>query len=274
MMQSEPSRGPLRCKPLLLLLILGTLAGAWHNRIVSQGRSDPLTVYTRTAVAYPAKALHRLSDWCGLNFGWLLRGRTLEEENRRLRDEIAQLRQENASLQEAAAENEELQKDLGFVRSLPQKPIAAWVIGIRPDPNFNTILLSAGSYNGVHLHSVVVTRDGLVGQVSEVTPTTATVVLLTDRNSMVGARVVRASSRAIGLCRGNYSSLLSLIDLAGDADIRPGDVVVTTGYGVFPLGIPIGTVLSVQIDQGHTSKQAVVKPAVNFNTLDEVYVLR
>jgi rod shape-determining protein MreC len=274
MLPPERQHGHLRYKALLLLLLLGTLAGAWHNRLVAHGRPDPVTTWTRTALAYPAGTLNRFSRWCGRNFGWILRGSALERENRRLRAEVERLKAENASLQEAAAENVQLQQDLGFVRTLPNPPIAAWVIALRPDPNFNTIVISRGSNDGVHVHSVVVTRDGLVGQVSEVTPNTATVVLLTDRNGMVGARVQRASSRAVGLCRGNYSPLIPLIDLSGDADIRPGDKIVTAGYGVFPPGIPIGTVVSVQVDQGHTSKQALVKPAVDFNRLEEVYVLR
>lgn len=265
---------PIRFWPLALMLILCALLGAWHNRSVRSGRTDLLTSEIQSTLAPPASFSTSLSHWFGNNLNWIFRGHTLAAENRRLKQQVAELRGQNAALQEEAIQNLQLKQDLGFVQHLAVKPIAARVIGYDPDPDFDTLLLSQGSSSGIHAHSVVVTRNGLVGQVSEVTPSAAVVVLLTDRNGMAGGRVQRASSRAVGICQGNYTSLLSLIDLPDDADVRPGDKIVTSGYGIFPPGIPIGTVLRIQMDPGDVSKRAIVRPAVDFNQLEEVYVLR
>lgn len=273
-MRSNENRGARRYWPALILLLIGTLAGAWHNRAVDHGRSDFVAGAVRGVVSPPASLLSRFSHWVGNQTGWIFQGRTLAEENRRLRTRVAELENENSALQESAAAGERLRSDLQFVSHEAKRLLAAEVVARRTDPKFDTLLISRGSRDGVHPHSVVRTRSGLVGQVSEVTPTTATVVLLTDQNSSVSARVQRAKSRAVGISQGDYSTLIPLIDLNNDADIKVGDRIVTSGLGgVFPKGIPIGSVVSIKMDDGNITKTARLRPDVNFDRLEEVYVL-
>lgn len=273
-MQSQSNQGLRRYWPLLLFMILGALTGAWHNRAVRQGRADPVSGSVRAIIAPPAAGLKLFSAWVGKNIGWIFRGRSLASENARLKMKVAELQNENVTLQEASIENLSLKKDLGFISHRNPAPIPARVIGMNPDPDFNTILVNKGSDNGVKPHSVVESRSGLVGQTLEVGPTTSTVLLLTDPNGMAGGRVQRAASRAVGICHGNYSSLLSFVDLPNDADIRPGDKIITSGFGVFPSGVLIGTVQSVKMTPGQVSKSARIVPAVGFNRLEVVYLMR
>lgn len=260
--------------PALLFALLGASLGAWHDRQVDRGRSDAIASVIRTGVAPPATVLTRLRIWFSAETDWLFRGRALEADNRRLRAQVANLEQQNAALEAAAAEDLRLRADMGFYKVTRPPPLSAEVIGLHPDPQFDTLLIDRGSQDGVHPHSVVVTPQGLVGQVWEVSPSTATVVLLTDQNGAVGARIQRAASRDVGICRGNYSSLVPMIDLPSDADVRRGDIVVTSGFGSIPAGIRVGTVVGVSTDPGGITRTATVKPSVPFNRLEEVFVLR
>lgn len=259
----------------LLFLMLGTLAGVWHNRKTDRGQPDMVVGAVRGAVAPPANALHQFNRWFGEQTGWIGRGRALAEENTRLRQRVAELETENTRLQEADIKLEQLKDDLSFVRGAKNPPLPAHIIAYRPDPKFDTLLINRGERDGIHVHNVIVTRSGIVGQVSEVTQTTATVLMLTDQNSGVGARVQRAKSRALGICKGDNSKFVTLTNLPPDADINPGDRIVTSGIGgVFPSGLLVGTVEKVTRDAENVNKTAQVRPAMDFDRIEEVYVLR
>jgi rod shape-determining protein MreC len=274
-MRPDNSPGLRRYWPLLIFLLLGTLAGAWHNRALDHGHPDPISATVRTVATPPANVLSGITRWVGARTGWLLHGYALDVENRRLRERVAQLEGANAALQEAANAGRRLQADLGFVQRQTRPPLPAEVIARKPDANFDTILISRGSLDGVHNHSVVVTHNGVVGQVGpDVGPNSAIVILLTDQNGRVGARVERPQSRVMGICEGDYQPLIPLIDLPNDADIKIGDQIVTSGDSIFPKGLPIGQVKSIKMDDGNITKTARLKPAVDFDRLEEVYVLR
>jgi rod shape-determining protein MreC len=254
--------------------MLGTLAGAWHNHQVDRGKSDIVVGAVRGVVAPPANALGRVSHWFGDQTAWIFQGHALAEENRRLQARVTELEGENTALREAQYKYDQLRADLGFVHAAQSKLLAADIIARRPDPKFDTLVISRGSRDGVRPNSVVVTRDGLVGRVFEVTPGTASVLMLTDQNSGVGARVQRPASRATGICKGDNSAQLSLVYLPNDADIKVGDVIVSSGLGgVFPPGLLIGTVAQVKAEEGNLLKSARLSPRVDFNRLEQVYVL-
>jgi rod shape-determining protein MreC len=272
-MGSDRRMGVRRYWPVLIFLMLGTLAGAWHEHATDRGHPDVVAGAVRTVVAPPAGVLTHLSHWIADQVGWVTRGHALADENRRLTQRVAELEQENTSLREASTLNDQLRADMGFVTKQNPRPLGADVLDRRANANFDTIVISRGSRDGVRPHSVVVTRNGLVGQVWEVSPTTASVVLLTDpQYGSVGGRVQRANSRAEGVCHGD-SALITMIDLRNDADIKPGDRIVTSGYSIFPKGILIGKVKEITSEEGGVTKKAKLIPAVDFTRLEEVYVL-
>jgi rod shape-determining protein MreC len=273
-MQSEHTPHARRYWAALIFLLLGTLAGVWHNRRNDQGQSDFVVGAVRGTIAPPANLLGRVSHWFGDQMGWMLHGYGLAAENRYLKARVDALEQENASLREARVDYERLRADLGFVPHAGTLLLAADVIARRADPKFDTIVISRGSRDGLHPNSVVVTRNGLVGHVFEVTPGTASVLLLTDQHSGVGARVQRGDSRATGICEGDYSPLLSMIALPNDANIKIGDGIVTSGLGgVYPPGLVVGTITEIKADEGNVGKTVLVHPGVDFDRLEEVYVV-
>ena len=257
------------------LALLGAATGAWHNHATDRGKADPVAGAVRGVIAPPANAIGRVSRWFSDQTGWIFHGHAVAADNQKLRARVADLEGQNTRLMEAQIRYEHLRDDLKFVQTTPLKLLAADVWARRPDPKFDTLLIGRGSADGVKINSPVVSRSGLVGHVIEVGPNTASVLMLTDQNSSVGARVQRTGSRATGVCKGDNSGLLSLVYLSSDADIKPGDVIVSSGLGgVFPPGLFIGVVKDVRTDAGNALKIGRVAPKVDFDRLEEVYVLQ
>jgi rod shape-determining protein MreC len=259
----------------LILVALGALLGAWHNHQADRGRADVVVTVVRGVIAPPARLLRGAARWIGQETTWVFRGRRDAIANRALRRRVAELQEENLRLRGAQTDLDRLRGEMGFVRSLNRPTFGADVIGIRPDPRFDTLVVDCGSAGGARPDGVVVAVGGLVGRILDVGRTTSSVLMLTDQNSGVGARVLRPESRAVGVCKGDNSPLLSMVYLSIDADVRPGDVIVTSGLGgLYPAGIPIGTVTDVRRGEGELSKVAIVRPAVDLAHLEEVYLLR
>jgi len=197
---------------------------------------------------------------------------SLLRENRRLRAEVRRLTYENGLLKDAAEQNIRLRRELGFKSSFPLPVVAARVIGRQPSGWFSTCVIDRGTRDGVRPGYAVASFRGLVGQVFEVSPTSSTVLVLSDSTSSIGALVQR--SRAAGICKGQNSDVLLLNYLAPDADIRVGDVIVSSGIGqLVPKGLPIGRVIAIRNDPGGFTKHALLRPSVRFDQLEEVFIV-
>lgn len=157
--------------------------------------------------------------------------------------------------------------------------VPAHVIAVGPGQSFSdTVTIDAGSDAGLHADMTVLNNDGLVGRVVRVTHSTATVVLIVDKESVVGGRL--ASSMEIGFLSGR-----GIIDGTGRLDLdlmddsvtaNAGDVVTTWGSEAgtpYVSGIPIGKVVSVINSPRETSRRAVIRPLVDFTSLDLVGVV-
>ncbi len=277
MLRKERDNSRRKIFVVLFCTALGIAIGIWHNRQVARGRSDFVTSTVRTVTAPFVSFLNAGGRWFSGSFGWLWRGRSLDAENRKLRDDNARLREDNALLAEANITVQRLRAQLGFEITPPRGKIAADIVSFRPNPNFETMVINRGSRDNIRPKSVVISPKGVVGQVFSVTPTTADVLLLTDSAAAVGAMVQRPESRARGVCKGNSSPTLNMAYVDGSADIKPGDVIVSSGMGgaegVFPKGLPVGTVLSVSKDASGSTKRVTVRPMADIDRLEEVYVL-
>jgi rod shape-determining protein MreC len=269
--------------PVTMLVVMSVGIGAWHNAQTRSGKPDLAAGTVRGAIAAPASLVGRSARWIGSQAGWIFRGHDLAARNDALSLRVAELESENARLREAQIRYDRLRADLNFVRSIKSPPLAAEVWSRRPDPKYDTLIISRGRRDGVQPHDLVISPEGVVGYVAEADPITATVVLLTDQNSTLGARIQRAGSRAVGLCRGNNSPLLTMTDLDNEADVKPGDLVVTSGLsrlypktlaGTPPRDLIIGVVVKVQPDPASAGKTALVRPKVNYDRMEEVYVIR
>lgn len=253
------------------LALLSLLIGIQHNRAVQRGVTDPFAEAVMAVVAPIQFALRATGEFLS-DFGYgVVHGRRLREENRRLRQQLEALRTAQVAQEELRQENERLRRLLAMTQSAKARPLVARVLAIQPSAYFHTLIVSKGKADGVRPRMVAATDKGLVGVVYTVTRHTAHVLLLTDPNASVGARIQRAESRAVGICRGRGEDTLVLTFLAKDADVRPGDVVITSGLGgVYPAGIPIGTVEQVLEQRQAGMREARVLPFVDVTRLEEV----
>lgn len=202
---------------------------------------------------------------------------TLYRNNQSLRVENEALSQKLSQLTEVSAENERLRAMLDYKRGAPQFDfVVAPVVGRDPGTWTQMLMIGKGSDDGLAKDMPVVTARGLVGSVAAVFSRSARVQLLLDPRSAVGAIVQRTESRVAAIVEGNGAQPLSprMINLARDADVIVGDRVVTSGFGgIFPKGVLIGEVVRLANEEGGLLKVAILKPAADFDRLEEVMVI-
>lgn len=200
----------------------------------------------------------------------------MERENERLVDENARLRAELFQRDEILHENERLRLLVGLQESAPQiKMIFAEVIGTSPSPLFRSLRLNRGTDHGVRVGSAVVTYDGVVGRVAATGAGFADVMLLIDPNTSTDVLVQRTRARARVRGGGDDSALgIDVQYLARTVDVEPGDLLITSGVGsVFPKGLPVGRVLSVERSAFGLYQHAIAKPSVDFSRIEAVMVI-
>jgi rod shape-determining protein MreC len=205
----------------------------------------------------------------------------VKDENSRLKQEVNQLRQQALQGESAQQQNRDLRAQLRFIDSplFPSDYSAVNTRIISWATEFDQqVMIAAGSDSGIVQDTPIVTRDGLVGRVTDVTGSGAQVTLLTDENSAVPARDEKTG--AIGLVRHGQGEGSLLLDFVRkEANIKEGDVIVTAGRvsskypSLFPGGIQIGVVTSVGQSDTALYKQIQIEPYVDFSTLDAVTAL-
>jgi rod shape-determining protein MreC len=197
----------------------------------------------------------------------------LRGENAQLRAEVGQLEAEVVTLREQAAEQEVLRALLGFAREQPaNRYVTARVIGRDTSPFLRYLLLDQGSDAGVRRGMPVVSENGLVGRISEVSASASKVQLIIDPQSAINARV--QETRAEGVLIGQPTGELTLTYLAQDAVVKAGDLVVTSGLGGgFPANILAGRVVSVRKRDYELYQTATVLARVEFGNLEIVLII-
>lgn len=204
----------------------------------------------------------------------------LRADNARLRDEVDRLTLENVRLREQAIQAQQAAKLDQAARALEGlQTLRAPVIARDPSGIVRTVLIGLGSQAGVALGNPVVSDQGLVGRVSEVGPTYAKVLLVTDSASAVSAIV--QGSRATGIVRGQYGDTLVMDWILQTESVAVGDVVITAGLALgnelrsfYPKGLVIGRVVDVGKGENGAYQRAVILPAVDLRTLEQVLVVR
>ncbi len=205
-------------------------------------------------------------------------------ENDQLHQEVAGLREQLLALQEAERENLRLRSLLSLSEFWDRKPIAARVIAVSTHHAIRTITINRGWADGVERDRPVMSQDGLtggglIGRVRVMAEHTSTVLLITDPNSALD--VIDVRSRVRGLLVGALKdtalhrpvALAQLEYVSQDSNIREGDVLITSGMdGVYPKGLPVGSVHEVRKDAFGLFEEAWVLPAADLSRLEEVIV--
>jgi rod shape-determining protein MreC len=256
---------------LLALLILSAVLmvldyrGGWLQRVRLQAEATAQPVWWLAAI--PSKLGAQLREN-------VVSRRMLTEDNARLRQALLLTEARNARLQMVASENERLR---GLLESADRERLdvqLASVIDLDLEPTKQRLLLGVGSKMGAEVGQVVIDAGGLMGQVISVTPTTATVLLLTDPDHAVPVMVARSGVRLMLYGTGR-SDALRLQDVPLSADVQEGDELLTSGLGGrFPLGFAVGTIGKLRSDDSRAFLEANVIPAAQLDRGRDVLLLR
>jgi rod shape-determining protein MreC len=198
----------------------------------------------------------------------------LRRENETLRNALLVSGARIARLQTAASDNVRLTGMLGAVRREGFDVQLVPILDVDLDPTHQRLVLDAGSRDGVRMGQSAVDAGGLLGQVVAVTPTTSTLLLLTDPDHAVPVLVQRNGIRLVAYGTGR-SDRIELANVPISGDLRIGDHVVTSGLGGrFPPGFPVGTVSELRPDESRAFLVGELKPAAQLDRGRDVLLLR
>lgn len=246
---------------LVFLAVQGGRAGETRLEAIGLRLLGPLA---RSVTAVPR-------SFAGAREGAKLRG-TLLEENRHLRREVEDLRLRLLRLTDVEGELLRLGAAVRYSTPPAGRIRAVDVVYVDYASWLRTLVLYTDGVPA-RVNQPVLSPDGLVGRVITVAGPYAKVQLITDRAAGVGGMVVRTRRQGVvhGGARGGGDLELDYVPL--QADVRPGDRVLTAGIdGVYPRGIPLGTVVDVE-PGGELFHRIQLAPAVDFGALDQVYLL-
>ena len=192
-------------------------------------------------------------------------------ENARLHAELARLQLRNRELESQALEAQRLSVLLNFRDAHTEAPLlAAQVIGASADPASHTLVLNRGERDRIRRNMGVITPEGVVGKIVEVFPTTSQVLLMSDKDSGVGALL--ADTRTHGVVKGSGDPDPRMDYVVNDEKVHPGEMILTSGEDrIFPKGLLIGTVTAAR--EGNPFQIIRIQPAARLDRLEDVLVL-
>lgn len=197
----------------------------------------------------------------------------LLQENRVLKQAQNLLKTDSQTLASLRMENAELRALLELNRPSAYTSQAAEIIRVLPDPFNRQVLLDRGTRHGIEAGLPVADAQGLVGQVTRVFPLSSEVTLLTSRGQAAPVQALRTGLRLIVSGLGQ-DRMLEVRFLDMHADLQAGDVLVTSGLdGIYPPGIPVAKVLSVQPPKDTPFARAVCEPVSQVGAHRHVMVL-
>ncbi|MBD3218530.1 MAG: rod shape-determining protein MreC [candidate division Zixibacteria bacterium] len=222
----------------------------------------PMATYTYLATLSPfqgvSEKLKRLTE--------------THQTNKWLRQQLLERELEIAFAREALEQNARLRDSLGFRELREYEVIPAELEAIDPKRRDNALLVSVREDYQLSPDRAVVGLNGLVGKTTNVLKNTVTVELLTSPNCRVAAR--DQNTRAMGIIKWERGTDLLMDNVPIRDVVEVGDTIISSGLGgLFPEGLPIGVVSEVDIPERGFFKNIKVKPFVDFNRIDEVFIL-
>ncbi|TQQ84124.1 rod shape-determining protein MreC [Peptacetobacter hominis] len=207
------------------------------------------------------------------------RMRELEEENETLKKKVIDLSSQSSKYSSL----NELKKSLNYVDSTAKSNMVSASVIEKNDGNwYETFVISAGKNDGVQKNSIVINGSGLVGMVYEVSANSSKVISLLDSKTSVSFKIIN-NTAAKGVISASNSSGDEAVYQSNEYlggymfdsgyEVVQGDIIVTSGLGLYPENIPIGEVEKVIDDKNRSMKSVVIKPYVNFKDINDVTVI-
>jgi rod shape-determining protein MreC len=230
--------------------------------------------YVLQAAAYPVQLAVSSppAAWRWLKDSFQTR-EVLQAENARLRAQQRDLEVRTMRYEALARENGELRGLRDALPPVADRWLAAEVVTVQLNSLRQRLLLNRGASNGVFRGQAVLDESGLIGQTTHIGPWSAEVILITDPEHAVPVRIERTGLRTIAVGTGETSAL-ALPYLPANADVKEGDVLVTSGLGgVFPEGYPVARVTEVHRDAVQPLAQVLAVPLARIDTDKEVMLV-
>jgi rod shape-determining protein MreC len=214
--------------------------------------------YVTTPVYWVADIPTRISFWIDDVF---VSRTDLLEENERLREDLLVAQRELQLLESLASENSRLLDLREATQVIAGEVVPAEIINLSPDPYSKRVLINKGSEDGVFLGQALLDAKGLMGQVDEVLPFSAWVLLITDSHHITPVEVNRNGERALARGSRSTASELELEFVTQTQDMKAGDLLVSSGMGqVYPKNYPVAEVTSVYSDPGQDFATVRARP--------------
>jgi rod shape-determining protein MreC len=267
---SNPARIPALGFRALALVVLSILLMWLDNR---EHHLDTV----RHAVGVAVYPVQILVDTPARTWSWLrdlsASKNQLQLENSRLRTEALITRGRMQELAALKAENDRLREMLDAREQVRGEVRVAGIMAVDANPYRHNIVLDVGSREGVYDGQAIVDASGVVGQVISTGLTTSQAILISDPDHALPVVVNRNGLRTVAFGTGEYNRL-SLPFLANNADIRAGDLLVTSGLGgTFPSGYPVATVESVTRLPQAPFAEVSATPAAALDQVREVMLI-
>jgi len=245
-----------------LLTLLVTLLLSVFMMLMGEGQKTRLARSVTTAVFHTGR----------FTFSWGIYILELWKENRRLRLQNLILSEQISNHDAAVSENERLRRLLGFREriSLSDSVIAGMVLGHDFDRVVNTLIVDVGRREGVRKNMAVVTAEGLVGKVYNVYRSSCSVQIIMDANSRISA----VADGINGIIRWEGGPYLRMYGLPLSTIPDAGKKVYTTGFGIYPGGILIGTVEEQKMEEVEQYASVNVRSPIDFSGAKEVFIIR
>lgn len=260
----------------IILAVLAMLIAVSVVFAAIGGKMSPQADIAGT-ISAPFRALAtRISDGISNFVGTYTEGESLSLENAELESEIAELREKLADYEKISSENKFYKDYLEIKDKNPSfKFEAATLISRDKEDPYKGFVINKGTVNGISANDPVITEAGLIGFVSQAGLTTSKVVTLLSPELSAGALDNRTNDSGVlsGSVELASKGKTRFYNLSRSCNIAVGDYVVTSGEGIFPSGLLIGTIQTIGSDKYNTSIYAEIRPFVDFESIKGVMVI-
>lgn len=264
-------------KPLLItvaiILVLVILVFATSGHATENGMDS----LAGKGIAVIQDGLYGATDNVGQFFGRLFAATDIDKENLALKEELANLKSQLETYNEMEQENKRLRELLKVQDVIGDYSyITARVIAATPGNWMDELVINVGAEDGIEKNMIVMTQDGILGKVTAVGDTYCRIITLLNSSGGIACLVERSrDTGVVKVSKDENGDPQLIIDYMGDdADVVPGDVIVTSGMGgVYPKGLTIGTVAQVSAAKNGSGRTITVSSGVDFDHVEEVVVI-
>ena len=263
-----------------LAVTIVLLSVAFCGMIIYSLQSDAngISSSVSTVVSPLQKIVYNINSRVKETVDFFLNFSEVKLENEQLKQKNAELANELIEYESLKDEVERLREALNFTESRSNyNYVGVNIIGYSGSSLSDGYIIDKGSNDGIAKNMVVVSYKGLVGKVTKVSSNFAVVQSILNENIAV-AVMDQQTRDATGVLQGlsdkKDTNMTVVYNLPIDSDVKEGDIIITSGLGkIYPKEIPVGTVVSVEEDHVRVMKSAVVEPFVNFNEVEELFVV-